>query len=444
MSFDAPVGAYVQKIYANQAYTHECYNVRKWPGFEMVIDAVRRSGVMVEHCGENTVNKYQVILVSLINGRDWFTFISERVNWPKGNYKVVVGGSGVLNVTPFLEYADYFVLGRGEIIGPQLVKALLAGEGFQHESVIKATDFSPDKKYVIAQATAPYPHEFNTANGTRFQEGESGCKYKCFFCSYTWQRRYIGAGGDFTSNCPVENTMLDLLKAGDEKWHNLRIVGLDGLSERLRFNINKRISKEAFIEFLVRLTYLPEKASRIKIFMIVGYPTEGDQDYNEYLECFTTADKKANPKRLDRWGLVTHCTPFRAMPPTPCRLWPMAYKNFRGQLKNRIRANLRGDEYVGATFFQGHHLWSIESSGTDSLAAAIEEMLTVRGDFGDAVNIRRLALTKKYWHAPYIGRLRTLEASFDTHKLMAAYTPEAIPTRYLKTYCEVKPIPVPK
>jgi len=40
----AEVAVYVQRGYAKPTYARESYNVRGWPGLEMVCDALRRAG----------------------------------------------------------------------------------------------------------------------------------------------------------------------------------------------------------------------------------------------------------------------------------------------------------------------------------------------------------------------------------------------------------------
>jgi hypothetical protein len=37
------IAAYVMDAYAKQTYVNESHDVRAWPGFEMVLDAVRRA-----------------------------------------------------------------------------------------------------------------------------------------------------------------------------------------------------------------------------------------------------------------------------------------------------------------------------------------------------------------------------------------------------------------
>ncbi|KPK46517.1 MAG: hypothetical protein AMK72_09715 [Planctomycetes bacterium SM23_25] len=109
----AGVAVYVQSKYAKPAYAVESYNVRAWPGLEMVCHALRAAGIEVEYCSAATVGRYKVVLVSITSGCDWYPFIGERLRW-KGHGTVIAGGAGLLNARPFLRWVDVFCFGRAE------------------------------------------------------------------------------------------------------------------------------------------------------------------------------------------------------------------------------------------------------------------------------------------------------------------------------------------
>lgn len=198
------IAAYVlSREGAKPAYKEESHDVRLWGGFEMVRDALRRSGHYAEYAGKDTIHKYDVILYSITSNHDWYPFLAEMALWKPGDYTVVIGGAGVHNVRPFLPYADCFVLGRGENIVVPLINALAKDERLQHESVIWSDEFSVDNEYMIAQASQPYPHEFTLADGkSKLNETVMGCPYKCFFCPPAWHRKYYGPGKYALIDCP--------------------------------------------------------------------------------------------------------------------------------------------------------------------------------------------------------------------------------------------------
>jgi hypothetical protein len=60
----AEVAVYVQSKYAKPAYAVESYNVRAWPGLEMIYHSLRQAGLEVDYCSSATAG----ILDSLAKG----------------------------------------------------------------------------------------------------------------------------------------------------------------------------------------------------------------------------------------------------------------------------------------------------------------------------------------------------------------------------------------
>ena len=188
------IAAYVMDKYAKQIYATESHNVRAWPGFEVVLHAVRTAGYTVEYAGRATIHTFDVVLVSITSDCDWWPFIAERATWKPGKPLVVAGGAGVLNVRPFLQAVDVFVLGRAEKLIVDLIGKHESGDRIESPAVIWSDTFSPDNQYRIEQTDKPYPHTVTMTNGKPFKEQSIRCPHKCLFCGYTWQRRHISAG----------------------------------------------------------------------------------------------------------------------------------------------------------------------------------------------------------------------------------------------------------
>ena len=239
--------AYVQEQYAKANYKNECLDTRQFVGLRVVIDAIERAGYTVEWAGRATVHKYDIVLVSLTSDCDWWSYIDERSKWQKGNYKVVIGGAGLLHITPFLPFADYFVWGRGENIVPALVKAIDKGTEFNSESVASSKTFSPDNIYRIAQVKEPYPHTIPLTDKRQYKENAIGCNHKCLFCGYTWHRKFISPNKYYQMSDSLfggiedkELAMLDYTSGRlDINFQKLRTTAIDGFSERLRYSVNQ-------------------------------------------------------------------------------------------------------------------------------------------------------------------------------------------------------------
>ena len=176
------VAVYVQGRYAKPAYKVESYDTRAWPGLELVCHALRAAGIEVEYCSAATVGRYKVVLVSITSGCDWHPFVRERLRW-KDHGTVIAGGAGLLNVRPFLRWADVFCFGRAEDYIVPVVKAALAGEKHEHLSVCYAAEFDADRTWLIDAGRQLYPHPVPLANGKMWVEAASGCQRKCLFCA---------------------------------------------------------------------------------------------------------------------------------------------------------------------------------------------------------------------------------------------------------------------
>jgi radical SAM superfamily enzyme YgiQ (UPF0313 family) len=339
-----------------------------------------------------------------------------------------------------MNWFDVAVFGRGEDLIIPVIESL--PNEYENESVLYPETFSVDRQYSIAQATKPYPRELTLEErGKKFREGEIGCPHKCYFCGYSWQRRYVGSGSyksgqGLFSKDNRERAMLDLIKQPPATWNDegqLRIIGLDGISERLRLMCNKRITRESFRTFLSGLATI-NPPHQIKIYNIVGYPTETDEDYEEFIQDLKEVDRHLLPGK--QWSIVLHCTPFRAMPATPAACWPMSYRNYRGQ-PARVMGKMR---YKGNIFYQGNRFWAVEGMGTDSLSTVILSAICHRGVESDAQNVRKVATSNAYWRANSRTKQATLEKYFDVATLFGAFTWETLPTRYLTTYAQVEKV----
>ena len=426
---------YVLSKNAKQNYANESYNVRLNAGMTVVVDILRRAGYKVEYASSATVHKYDWVLVSITSDCDWWPFIAERVRWREGNYKVIAGGAGVLNVRPFLPFVDYFVLGRAEGVIDQLIKG-----NVDHPSIVDSETFDPNRSYYLNQATNPYPHEIELENGQIYKEGMIGCNHRCLFCGYTWHRRHSGGAFRYSDlwnkNEDVEIALLNYAKGQRVNLNKLRTTAIDGLSERIRFMVNKKITRGVLQEFIRDLATC-DKPHQVKFYNIIGYPTETEDDWWEFVEDIKAVDAKL-PKTTKQTSILLHSTPFRAMPATPAACWPMSYRNYRGEI-----ARVLGRGYKGNIFYQGNSIWAVESMGTESLPTVILSAIVWRGTEKDVENVRKIACTKKFWAANSTVKQATLEKYFDVRTLFGEFTPEKLPTRYLKSYAKVEKMWMP-
>jgi hypothetical protein len=196
--------------------------------------------------------------------------------------------------------------------------------------------------------------------------------------------------------------------------------------------VGKPITKEIMLEFLGAMLRYGGAPHQIKLYNIIGYPTETEDDWREFLETLREADDAA-PVRARQWSLVLHSTPFRAMPATPMACAPMSYRQYRGELGRVLGQGLRGN-----LIYQGKSLWAVESMGTDSLPTVILSAICHRGGEADTEPIIRVARSKRFWAASAGVRQATLERYFDVGALFGSFTAQTLPSRYLHSYAAVE------
>ena len=211
----------------------------------------------------------------------------------------------------------------------------------------------------------------------------------------------------------------------------MRITSIDGFSERLRRLVNKPITRGHLRHFFDAMSK-HERPHEMKIYNIVGYPTESEEEWWEFIEDMQEVDSRL-VHRAKQWSILLHNTPFRAMPATPAACWSMSYKNYRGRI-----AQVLGAKYKGNIIYQGNAFWSVESSGTESLPTVTLSAIALRGTEADQENVKKIALSKSFWSANMAVKQATLERYFDVAALFRPYTTDELPTRNIKTYLPVE------
>jgi hypothetical protein len=226
--------------------------------------------------------------------------------------------------------------------------------------------------------------------------------------------------------------MIDMDNGIEVDLVKLRTTAIDGLSERLRYAVNKKITRDMLQRFIVRLAQC-EKPHQVKFYNIIGYPTETKEDWFEFLDDIRIADSQFK-KQDKQTSILLHSTPFRAMPATPLACKPMSYENYRGE----IAKVLGQGKYKGNIFYQGNAMWAVESMATESLCTVIQSAIVWRGTEADSDNFVKIASSKKFSNASSDTKQATLEKYFDVKRLFGEFTPDTLPTRYLRTYCKVE------
>lgn len=288
----------------------------------------------VEECNISQINQYDFILVGFhsIMAVDDFLFTIKKHKGER-NCQILVGGWGCLNVKFYSEFIDIAVFGRAE---GQIIDII---EGKEFDNVWRKSD-DPDfkKQYQLRQ-----PQYICDGDGDTV-----GCAKKCYFCAYSWYRKYSNFQGDGSAHYqsavhspPSKEDIFTEITLDPSK--NRYITGIDGLSEATRFRVNKRISDEDILnKFESFYSYkLFPLYWEFKIYQIIGYPWETQEsimeDFQKFVLLLTQCDKEF---RLFNMTIKIQVTPFGAEPLTPMEKCSVQLINWNAILKQYLKSLL--------------------------------------------------------------------------------------------------------
>jgi hypothetical protein len=262
-------------------------------GAMVIKNELERSGLTVDICDYKTAHNYTHVLVSMTAPDDIYDIYKQcsKNKWQTRKFTAFVGGFGCQNPIALDDYIDYAFFGRVDGIVLDYLK---------HPEKYDQHGFSLKNPKIVTtrQVTELYPHQvIYGANRSRWKETFVGCKYRCKFCHYSWNRKYIGNGNyvnDGISTGSKEVMLKDIC-------HFVEKVGrvtaaLDGYSERLRFMFGKRITWTMVEEAMDTLASFKGN-TYFKLYNITNFPTENEVDkqeffdfWNEYTNCTKKAD----------------------------------------------------------------------------------------------------------------------------------------------------------
>ena len=283
-------------------------------GYKYVIQNIDKNIYTIDFLKNiSNINKYDFVLCSIISFEDYYLFLKvfKDFDYKKKKCKIIIGGSGVLNVIPLYKYIDIAAFGR--VDGDDINK-ILRGE-FLDNVWVKNNDKYLIKKYKVGQLK-DFINIDPDLRLDAFDEKSIGCKKKCFFCNYTYKYKLKQkkSGGDFDSGYKNRETTFE-----DLNWDTngrYLVCAIDANEEKKRFLINKNISNETIKnKILERDSVKKGKSIQVKLYNIYGYPFERVDQYNydEINDILNFCDSKLKEKIC----FLLHCTHFVPMPLTP-------------------------------------------------------------------------------------------------------------------------------
>lgn len=292
-------------------------------GALVIKDELERKGYTVDICDYSTAFNYTHVLVSMTATDDIFHIYAgcNKNNWNNRTFKAFVGGFGCQNPIALADYIDYAFFGRSDGIIDELLSN-------PHKFDKHCFQISIPHKVELRQINECYPNEVRYGkNQGKWKEKIIGCPFRCKFCHYSHNRKYVGNGGyqnDQLSSSP-EVMLKDIINLTEKKGR--LTCALDGYSERLRFKWGKKITWDMVEEALDHLASFKGN-TYLKLYNITNFPTESEADrkefyefFNEYVECSNKPDGLLTVDVFNTAFRPSLNTPMERM---PAKLYPEA------------------------------------------------------------------------------------------------------------------------
>jgi hypothetical protein len=381
----------------------------------------------IGYCDAENIDHWDFVLVPIHSHYDVVNLMAHLRGKERHKCKVVVGGTGLVNIRPFKHLIDVAVFGRAEGRIASILK---------HEPLpnvwYKEDDPDLKKRYEWGKVWFLLNNEF-------IREESVGCRKKCAFCFYSWSREFSSKGVslNYTSAIEDRTNRNRGLKGYEDFFENLdwskaykvaTTTSLDGVTEKTRQMIFKPMSRERLRnKILEAYQYEQEGRISVKIFLILGYPweTEEDAQLSELREDLEVVDKPNKEIRLIITFQVSHLVP---MPHTPLQWEGVNMIDFRKVLNKK----------VGRTVYMGRNIEAWVHPYITTPVYALEELFLYRAFENDADLIYKILLNSKYqalksWQKKEV--LLKYLPSFAYSKLDIGTT---MPTDYIKTIYNIE------
>lgn len=396
-------------------------------GAYMLIDVLKRKNIDIEFCSVDTAKEYDIILVSFCSIYDvlaYYKAVALHKDFKSNRkFKILGGGFGLQNITPLKDFLDYAWFGRCE---NNIYDLLVNNLEYEHPSFMNLKHI---KKCYVNQCENTYQYSviLNTSASTKhneYKESRIGCPNKCFFCHYTYSRKSNYKHNEkYNTSLYQGSQEIDMFNYKSINLNTAKLtVGLDGMSERLRYIVNKRISNELLKEAIIYISNntTVNGAVFLQIYNITNYETETIEDFNEFINTIESIKDKLKTRVI----LVLHNTPLHASP-----LTPIAYTKitFGSKLNNDLSGKLLIKEHP--------KLHCICSLFQESDWRCFESLSVERCTDKNFDIFKNVVFNKKLSSKTSAYKLKSMLNSFDCSSLIREYDiKENLPTWYLESY----------
>jgi hypothetical protein len=297
-------------------------------------------------CSSNEIDNFDAVLVTLTSYHDVLNLVAHVPL--KRKALIVVGGPACSNLNPLLDSIDIANFGRCD---GSKINRILSGE--KMPSVWRKTDDSEfEKEYTV---------DGGDVTGLGINEFSYGCRQKCAFCFYSWWNKHTSnqSGQEYSSGFADHEDFIQSLD-----WHKCirgGVTAIDGCTEETRLRVGKLIRSDDIRCSLLKSNLVNTSVLlRCKIYGIVGYPWEGQKEFEKFdLPVVAQAldhNLKNNVLIRMHWS---HFIPFQKTP-----LWfaKFNWNDYRGWcLKNRVLFSGRKIKILSGGTFMGSASMAAES-----------------------------------------------------------------------------------
>jgi hypothetical protein len=320
-----------------------------------------------EICYPETINDYEIVLVSLTSVMDVENLIYTFEKYaPKTiTARIITGGFGCLNIKLIKDYIDVAVFGRAE----GQIKAIISGLRFKN-TWDKATDPDISGTYEVRQPQYLVKGERGV-----------GCLNRCSYCQYTHTRHPIGRAKKYDPGMATQETDFHSLVVDRP---GVYVTAWDGFSEVTRLAVKKNIKNSDIINKLVSIGNMGfEKQVFIKIFQIVGYPWETPETVLTDIQSTIYILKEIESKIKSKITIGFMVTPFGPEPLTPMQYEP-----------GNIHTNWN-QVLAGKKLYYGERIKAFIYTSVSGPFALLKRMMINRAESTDADLFKKIVFSSK-------------------------------------------------
>ena len=388
-------------------------------GAYVIIHQLRKRGVDVGFCDFDSASQYDIVCISLTSSFDTLSLwrhLRFRRDWRRGarRFRVVCGGAGLKNPFPLLEWVDEFWFGRCDYEAFDFVM----DPKYDHPSKMR---WDSPRACIVNQVDRCFPEPVQTGKEV-WRESFIGCPNKCGFCFYSWTRKNVQESEHFKYDLNKGRAMeIDIMNWALLKKETITphvTVGLDGISERIRLAINKRITDDMLRELLDRFHFAAKDNYYLKIYNIAGYETETYSDAATLYSLIEEFGKKVTKKLF----VELHTTPLSPEPATPLGYSAAPFfSRFNG--------------LSGQSIFQDSKLYAFHSQFNGSSWQQFQQLCVQRFNKEAERILDLMFFSPKFKGLKNYEKMKYIEAKFDLADLLREYsTEERLPAWTIQSY----------